>query len=788
MKKVLSIFIFCICLSAALIASAADAGEYFFKNNISGDTRLIDMHMLGAHDAFTASLNSSSPADAAGVKAGDSGAQWAQYDGLWSAFALNSSKAQSADVETLLNSGVRYFDVRVSKYISGGEFYTAHGRISDKFTGEGGIARKIAAWAQSHPGEIIVLDFQSLFDIDTSDGKATQDSWRNLASKLTTDGIMNYVYTKNGSVSSYTYDSLTNGGKRCAIVVFGQVTGSWADDRFINRRDEDGYMRSYWTDTSSYENMYKKLGEEVGNLMNNSGSYFYKFRVMQAQTTGSNLIQDANSNNIKMLQDGNFDKWNALMPVLMVDNATTDADNFNELAVEKLAMKNREYTNGIYRAVCGNVVLTGKSENVPLGTVFSAEKTGSDLILSLSEGNITGEMTLVIKSEGKKQKLLKDGVLLGETGDNGLLKCEINTLGRYTLIEEGDSEFTASMPLLWYNFTDENIISDIAGNGLDAEAVGEPEIGKGKAVLSDGNVIKLPSGITKRLKNYTVTGWVKMTAETKGSRLFDIGRDRQSSIFAHAGTDKVSSGYKYNGNATVYAEGKGLTVGEWAHVAAVYNNGTLTVYVNGKAVSSKTTNEPAPNFVGDVFNPNGNFIGRTQWYFDEGQRASNPDLNAEIADFRIYDSALNQTELARLARTPQIKTIDITTGEVISIDETDVSTAYSGNGIPAYLDGGYRLEKISLVEDMAGDCVVEAAYKKVCSVTTEEKDGYVTAKLSLSEDVEGARLYIAVYDGDMLISVSSSKAENLAAEVRAEIKGGQTYKVYVWDGKMRPMD
>ncbi len=187
MKK-LALAVIC-SLSLLCTAAYADMGEWFFKNNIDNGTRLIEIKMLGAHDAFTASLSESSPKDEAGIKAGDSGAKGMESDLLWSWIGLNSSKAQSAHVDELLNKGVRYFDVRLSRYQNGGEFYTTHGRISDQFTGEGGIARKISAWAAEHPGEIIVLDFQSLFDIHTSDGKATTQSWSDVIKKLEADGI-----------------------------------------------------------------------------------------------------------------------------------------------------------------------------------------------------------------------------------------------------------------------------------------------------------------------------------------------------------------------------------------------------------------------------------------------------------------------------------------------------------------------------------------------------------------------------------------------------------------------
>ncbi len=603
-RKILTLaFALCLCFSVA--AAAEGTGEYFFKNNISNETRLIDMHILGAHDAFTAGLNANSPVDEAGVKLGDSGSSFSKNN--WNDKYANGSRAQSAYVDELLNSGVRYFDVRLSRYQSGGEFFTTHGRISDQFTGEGGIARKISAWASAHPGEIIVLDFQTLFDIQTDNGGATQQSWKDLMAKLQSDGIAKYVYTKNGSLEKLTYGELTDNGRRAAIVLFGQVTGSWADERYINRRDNkdvsDGYIRSYFPEKVTYDDLYSALEAEVKGLKNdNREKYYYRFRVMQAQTTpnalsfifGSpHLINDANTNNIKILTDKNYDEWSRVLPVLMVDNATSTAENFNALALEKLAKMNREFTPGVYRRTYGDFTLTGSNDNVPLNTEFTASLSGEELMLSLGGADISGEMTLLVRSGGKKQRLLKDGAVLGETGADGWLRAKISSLGTFTLEETDETvDFAVTRPFLWYNFTDENGLNDISGSALNAEAEGAPEVGKGFATLSSGNVLRLPAGLTQHMQSGTASAWVCMTANTNNSRLFDIGRQQRASIFAHAASNKTSAGFK--NQDTVSADGSGLSVGKWTHIAAVCADGRLSLYVDGALVQTKSYTNPSP--------------------------------------------------------------------------------------------------------------------------------------------------------------------------------------------------
>lgn len=793
-RKILTLA-FALCLCLGITAAAEEVGEYFFKNNISNETRLIDMHILGAHDAFTAGLNANSPVDEAGAKLGDSGSSAAKSN--WGEKYANGSRAQSAYVDELLNSGVRYFDVRLSRYQSGGEFFTTHGRISDQFTGEGGIARKISAWAAEHPGEIIVLDFQSLFDIQTENGGATQQSWKDLMAKLQSDGIAKYVYTKNGSLEKLTYGQLTDNGRRAAIVLFGQVTGSEADERFINRRDNDGYMRSFYPEKSSYDALYSALEAEVKGLKNdNREKYYYRFRVMQAQTTPStlsfifgspNLINDANTNNIKILTDESYDEWSRVLPVLMVDNATSTAENFNALALEKLAKMNREFSQGVYRRTDGNFTLTGSNDNVPLNTEFTASLGGEQLTLSLGGADISGEMTLLIRSGGKKQRLLKDGAVLGETGADGWLRAKISSLGSFTLEETGETvDFAVTRPFLWYNFTDENGLNDISGSALNAAAEGAPEIGKGFAALSSGNVLRLPAGLTQHMQSSTASAWVCMTANTNNSRLFDIGRYQRASIFAHAASNKTSAGLK--NQDTVSADGSGLSVGKWTHIAAVCADGKLSLYVDGALVQTKPYTNPSPETINDWFNSNGSFIGRTQWFTFNENANDNPDINAKVADFRLYDTALSADEIKRLARAPKLRFVDINTGEEISpAQDIDVPTAYSGCTAPEAL-GEYTLVRLAAVTDMAAESDAVAYYSAPEVLSLKTENGTAKAEVSLSSPREGAVLILAAYSGGGLREVKTQPVTGLGAALELTPNEGETVKAFLWyGGELRPI-
>ncbi len=785
MKRILTAVIAAGALLCA-VPVMADTGEYFFKNNISNDTRLIEMKMLGAHDAFTASLNMNSPADEAGKKLnGFSGSEfWMANDGLWES-GLLASKAQSAGVEELLNSGVRYFDIRLSRYISGGEFYTTHGRISDQFTGENGVARKIAAWAADHPGEIIVLDFQSLYDIQTDKGSASNQSWRDLINRLDQDGITRYVYTKDGSIINYTYGSLTNNGTRPAIVLIGQYTGAKTDSRFINRRDEDGYVRSKWTDTTSFDSWYKAMIDEIAEIRGNTEKYYYKFRVMQAQTTttSKSLLDAADENNIAVLSDKNYGEWMEILPVLMVDNATTSAGNFNALAVERLAKANRAGAGGKYRAVSNGVTLYGSNDNVPLGTRFSAVWNQEQLSLSLGGPDISGEMTVSLAPAGCRRRVYDEsGRLLAETDFDGSLEFEVMSLGNYTVEEtEEPAPFGVTKPMLWYSFTDSTGLKDLSGNGFDGAVLGSPEIGEGRAKLSPGNVIKLPAGLTRSMKNYTVSSWVYVNSPVNGSRLFDVGRGAYGSVFARLSSGDTSAGYK--NTTTKQAVSGAVASGRWVHVANTYDSSSkvLSLYVDGRLVKTQSVLEnPSPDSINDYLNPNGSFIGRTQWYYIEQNRGSNPDINADVADFRIYSSVLSGEEIARLARSAQVCFVDENGKELMPAVSASAAEAYNGcDGYIGEIDG-YCLTGIKTVKDIAADNRVTAIYAPKGKVSVNLNSGKAEISVPAGEP-EGLSLIGAVY------SIDDGSLERVkivpASELKLELECGEGFRAagYLWN-------
>jgi hypothetical protein len=91
---------------------------------------------------------------------------------------------------------------------------------------------------------------------------------------------------------------------------------------------------------------------------------------------------------------------------------------------------------------------------------------------------------------------------------------------------------------------------------------------------------------------------------------------------------------RINGNAA-------LPTGVWKHVAVTLSGNTGTLYVDGVQVGQNTNITLRPSSLG---NTNLNYIGRSQY--------SDPYLDGQIDEFRIYNRALSAAEVLALFQNP----------------------------------------------------------------------------------------------------------------------------------------
>ena len=190
----------------------------------------------------------------------------------------------------------------------------------------------------------------------------------------------------------------------------------------------------------------------------------------------------------------------------------------------------------------------------------------------------------------------------------------------------------------------EGNVSDSTGvnNGV---AFGNPTYGsgpttaQGQAIILNGttNYVQLPSGVANS-KDITVSAWVKWNGGSAWQRIFDFGNNTTSYMFLTplSGDSTMRFAITTTSNTgEQILDTDSLPTGQWVHLAVTLSGNTGVLYVNGKPrVAGQILLNPSD------FNPTLNYIGKSQW--------ADPLFSGMIDDFRIYDYALDQSQIANL--------------------------------------------------------------------------------------------------------------------------------------------
>ena len=160
--------------------------------------------------------------------------------------------------------------------------------------------------------------------------------------------------------------------------------------------------------------------------------------------------------------------------------------------------------------------------------------------------------------------------------------------------------------------------------------------------FSNNNMIISTSDITAATK-LSLCLWLKLSTSHTGYA--------QVLVLGTSGTNwnNIRCGIDINGNGNVYfntSTGSAYTYiyspltykdGTWHHIAGIYNNGSLQLYIDGSQVATGTTSN-APALSGTSIYVGGNA---------GGEKANNGDC---INDVRIYDHALSAKEIKEISK------------------------------------------------------------------------------------------------------------------------------------------
>ena len=331
--------------------------------NIEGiteaDPRIIDIAMLGAHDANTASLAAGNPID---NKPGSD--LFKQLYPVSAGFQYRMAVTQAVSPYQLLMQGVRFVHFKYTYY--DGEWYASHSIIGREFEED---VKDVLRFLADHPGEVVVLLLQS-----TSFGEdQSLHTFHDWLAGVTLDGKNIYDYVHYDKVNVYDSDFAEEGRVRMRDLHYNDVTqsGTSAGVVLLDRREglpqaetEESTYSDYFFDVDSNlaHQWHSRMGEDV--LTEEIEDYVFevralslyrgKLRVNQTQATLSvesvgdvlrdigawSLLKFAEKYNIALLENENFDTWLRALPVFQVDFANSDYGDFNRRVNEKIRARN----------------------------------------------------------------------------------------------------------------------------------------------------------------------------------------------------------------------------------------------------------------------------------------------------------------------------------------------------------------------------------------------------------------------------------------------------------------
>jgi hypothetical protein len=170
-------------------------------------------------------------------------------------------------------------------------------------------------------------------------------------------------------------------------------------------------------------------------------------------------------------------------------------------------------------------------------------------------------------------------------------------------------------------------------------------------VQSGGGYVSLPTAAFTGSADLTVATWIKLNTFTPWQRLFDVGINANLAQNTATGTvymtlflkdfaNKLGLGSTKDGfsNAEQVTTDP-LPTGTWKHIAVVLAGGAATIYIDGTAMSMVNPFLP-PQALGTLDYA---FLGKSQFSTD-------PYLDAQIDDFRVYSRALSASEVQALVQ------------------------------------------------------------------------------------------------------------------------------------------
>lgn len=234
----------------------------------------------------------------------------------------------------------------------------------------------------------------------------------------------------------------------------------------------------------------------------------------------------------------------------------------------------------------------------------------------------------------------------------------------YVVVEE--TKYSMS-PLLHYKFDQSNLFLDSSGNSFDLEQrfgggmTAATDAQYGTVAYFDGSSGAALSSMPTELEGNaprTFSVWVKR--DIVGTQYLYNASSYYAYIFDNDNFVLINYGSSWISlNAS---DSSAFAVGKWSHIVTTYDGTTFSGYVNGVLLNSQV--------VSSINTPPG--------AVDIGHRADNRFfVTGNLSDFRVYDYALNATEISQLfANGPNPKSLDVVSfSHLVDLDWAEVAGA-----------------------------------------------------------------------------------------------------------------
>ena len=349
---------------------AVDDGEYAtvlanIEGIVEANPRLVDLAILGAHDAHSEGLDPKSPVDYY-----DRGQIVGKVAPITRGLQYRFAKTQAVGIDVQLRQGARMLHIKYTDFE--GEWYATHTLLSKKV--EIYILQVLEYLASPEAqGEIVILLLHPIYFGDD----VTLDTFHHWLAGVKYNDKNIYDYVRYGTTNTFDeegkegvrigdlrYNTLTDNGTKAGVVLFDRREEKlWSEDMEGTATDEymgkffdmDANATHKWHSRMGYKTMTKLIGEQA-DLIADSDEWDNKLRMNQAQPAFSvggvsdlfielfswNLKNAAIRYNAKIIDHEDFDKWLSIMPVFQVDFVNSDYGDFNNKVNAKIIAYNQK--------------------------------------------------------------------------------------------------------------------------------------------------------------------------------------------------------------------------------------------------------------------------------------------------------------------------------------------------------------------------------------------------------------------------------------------------------------